>query len=189
MARPAQEPKRKTFTLPTDGALLELDLALGGVGYDPLTGCLSYGRVLEAVGSEIQRSRRRGTRLSCCSLGLEAFEMVNGAEGPEVGGRVLAAGGEAIRAGVRAYDSVARFDGDEFLIVLPETDVRVAARVARRLQLAVGAAVAQATDRNIEALIGIAVWSEGESATDLIEAAEHALRGAKRVARIRALRG
>jgi len=169
MARPAEEPKRKTFTLPTDGALLELDLALGGAGYDPLTGCLSYGRMLEAVGSEIQRSQRRGARLCCCFLGLGGFNRANDVDARLVRHQVLAAAGEALRAGVRSYDSVGRFDGDQFMVMLPETGAQAAVRIGERLRAGVRAAVAATTDLPLDVSVGIVEWNKDDSALDLTE--------------------
>jgi diguanylate cyclase (GGDEF)-like protein len=146
---------------------------------DDLTGCLTYGRTLETLSAEIERSTRRGHALSCGFLDLDGFKDINEALGHMGGNRVLAATGGALRDCARTYDSVGRFGGDEFLIVLPETDARVACRAVERVRGDVSVAVREATGTAIELSAGVSAWYPGHSAHDVLEASDRALRAAR----------
>jgi diguanylate cyclase (GGDEF)-like protein len=152
---------------------------LGSVGFDTLTGCLSYGGVIDVVRAEIQRSLRGGHRLSCCFLDLDGFKRVNDARGHLEGNRVLAAVGQAMRHSARTYDAVGRFGGDEFVVVLPETGAASGARTAQRYRSAALRAIRETTAVPIDASIGIAEWDGEGSAADLLGAADRALAEAK----------
>ena len=160
-----------------DGA--DVATSLWSSCFDDLTGCLTYGRTLEALSSEIERSTRRGHALSCGFLDLDGFKAVNEALGHLGGNRVLAATGGALRECARAYDSVGRFGGDEFLIVLPETDARTASHVVERMRGDVSLAVGEATGTAIELSAGVSAWYPGHSAQDVLEASDRALCAAR----------
>jgi diguanylate cyclase (GGDEF)-like protein len=159
-----------------DAALPEL---LGSAGLDPLTGCLSYAGALEVLEAEIRRSQRRGHRLSCCMLDIDGFKRLNDRWGHVEGNRVLAVAGEGLRSAARRYDAVGRFGGDEFIVVLPETDVDKAGRVGERLREGLRSVVAGATTLPIDASVGVAEWNGQGTALELIEATDQALRSVK----------
>lgn len=165
------------------GLCMSKDLTMaevfGSVGFDTLTGCLTYGGVLEVVRAEIQRSRRGGHRLSCCFLGLDGFERVNDAGGRLEANRVLAAVGQAMRQSARTYDAVGHLGGDEFVVVLPETGGVSGARTAARYRAAALRAIRETTAVPIDASVGIAEWDGDGSAIDLLGAADRALGQAK----------
>ncbi len=156
-----------------------LGVALGSVGPDPLTGCLTHTTMVEFLRSEVQRSMRAGHRLSCCVVDLDGFGRVNERRGHLEGNRVLAGVGEALRHSARAYDAVGRFGGEEFVIVLPETDSVTTAAIARRGRTALLAAIAAATPVQVDVSFGIAEWDGESSATELLSAADRALAHAK----------
>jgi len=146
---------------------------------DPLTGCLSYAGLVEALAEEIDRSTRNHHRLSCCFLDLDGFKQVNRVAGHLAGNRRLAAIGAALQAGVRTYDVVGRFGGDEFVVILPETGARSAGLLAERLRRGLRPASLGATNAPVEVSIGTAEWAAGMSADDLLETADRSLRVAK----------
>ena len=146
---------------------------------DALTGCLTYAGLIDAFLDEVERSRRYGHRLSSCFIDLDHFKRVNDEHGHLEGNQVLSAVGAALDAAARRYDIVARFGGDEFVIVLPETGGRAAGAIAERLQLAAREAIVASTRCPIDASIGIAEWDGQVSAFALIDAADQNLREAK----------
>lgn len=101
---------------------------------DPLTR-LSNRRDFEERGDvEIARARRYGHPLTLISLDLDNFKAVNDRDGHAAGDRLLRAVAESLSANIRATDVVARTGGDEFVILLPETDSEAAGEIAAKLQ-------------------------------------------------------
>lgn len=152
---------------------------LSSSGFDPLTGCLSYEALLEVLDGEIERSRRHGHRLSCCVVDIDGFAEINDRRGRIAGNRVLAAVGDALRSASRRYDTIGRFGGDGFVIVLPETGAHSQRRVAERFQASMREAVAEATSVAMDASVGVVEWEREDSAADLVQAAERLMRNAK----------
>ena len=147
--------------------------------FDGLTGCLSPSGVLYALDAEIARSERFGHHLSCCFVDLDGFKAVNDRHGHLEGNRLLVAAGSALRSVARRYDSVGRFGGDEFVAVLPQTDLRGAVRLAERMSARVTNRLAADCDVPVHASIGVAEWAGGMLPRELIDAADAALRDAK----------
>ena len=156
---------------------------VAGSHRDALTGCLTYGGLIDAMDSEIDRSERRGHPLSCCFIDLDDIREVNRRKGHLFGNRVLSAVGEALRTSIRAHDVVGRFGGDQFVVLLPETSARDAHGLVERLHQAVRDAASGAAGVPIDAAFGEAQWRPGMSTEDLLEAADRALRGSKRMTR------
>jgi diguanylate cyclase len=105
---------------------------------DPLTGCYNR-RVLQngALETELARSRRHGTALSVILCDLDHFKRINDVHGHGAGDRVLAHFATLLRTMTReATDSVVRYGGEEFLVVLPETDLEGARALAERVRRA-----------------------------------------------------
>lgn len=103
---------------------------------DPLTGLLNRRGLDEAFARERTRSERAGAPLTLIVVDLDAFKTVNDAHGHLVGDSAIAAAGQALTGVVRATDPVARFGGDEFVVVLGEHDEDAAAEVVRRMRAA-----------------------------------------------------
>lgn len=139
---------------------------------DSLTGCLNHAAMHDALRAEIERHRRGGGRLALAIVDLDDFKQVNEIHGHQAGDRLLRDVGGALREGVRAYDSVARYGGDEFAIVAGDAGELEATELAERALARVRAVHARAT-------AGVAEWEEGEGAAELIERADRALRFAK----------
>ena len=121
-----------------------------------------------------------GTPLGALLLDLDHFKRINDTFGHGRGDDVLAAVAEAMRGVVRASDFVGRYGGEEFLILLPDTDVTGAAEAAEKLRTAVARVKIPAIDRDITASIGVAILAQDGSDTDaLIRNADRALYSAK----------
>ena len=159
---------------------LTLAAALGSASFDPLTGCLTYGAIVEVLRAEMQRTHRRGHRLSACMIDLDGFKRVNDEQGHLEGNRVLSAVGAALRAAARRYDAVGRFGGDEFMVVLPETANGDGERIAERFLASLRPAVRATTSVPVDASAGIMEWDGESSPLRLLDQADGMMREAKR---------
>jgi len=104
---------------------------------DGLTRLLNHRAIHERLVEEITRAHRYDTRLSVVICDLDHFKNVNDTYGHLTGDAVLQAAARAMRSALRAADSLGRFGGEEFLAVLPETDLEAARAAAERLRVAV----------------------------------------------------
>lgn len=101
---------------------------------DELTGLANRRAFLDVAAREIERSRRYRHELSLAYLDIDAFKAANDRFGHAVGDRVLIALAGLARATARSVDTVARIGGDEFVILMPETDAPSALPLAERLR-------------------------------------------------------
>jgi diguanylate cyclase (GGDEF)-like protein len=100
---------------------------------DALTGLANYRRLLDAFDSEIKRYGRTGRSLALLLLDLDGLKKINDANGHLVGSRALCRLADILRIHCREIDTAARYGGDEFVLLLPETDSEAAHRVAERI--------------------------------------------------------
>lgn len=104
---------------------------------DPLTGLANYRRLLEVFDMEAERSGRTGRPFSVLLLDLDGLKKINDAHGHLVGSRALCRLGSVLEQECRLNDTPARNGGDEFTVILPDTEVEgarnLASRVAKRL--------------------------------------------------------
>jgi diguanylate cyclase (GGDEF)-like protein len=99
---------------------------------DSLTG-LSNRRYFDAVlEREFERAQRYGTALACMVLDLDGFKALNDRFGHQTGDKALRYVASVLRGNSRGYDVVARYGGDEFAVLLPQTSLEAAARVAEK---------------------------------------------------------
>lgn len=145
---------------------------------DSLTGLYNRRYWVELAHAEIERSHRYGTPLAIILLDLDGFKAINDSHGHLVGDDVLKQAATAIQTSVRRVDVPARWGGDEFIILLPETSLADAELAAERLssQLQNTDVVAQEIHFTITASLGIAGW-EGKplQLDELLECADSAL--------------
>ena len=151
---------------------------------DPLTGFYNHRFLHERLGEEVVRAQRGRRPLSVLMLDLDDFKLVNDTFGHLFGDRVLTWTAELIRSTLRASDIPARYGGDEFAIILPETDADDAHRAAERILEAFRDRPFIGEHRGpvpIAASIGVSTYpSDGRTPTDLIAAADRALYSVKR---------
>jgi diguanylate cyclase (GGDEF)-like protein len=151
---------------------------------DPLTG-LANRRFLHENGKHlIAGAKRSRTPMAVLVVDLDDFKAVNDRHGHAAGDEVLVASAERMKRLVREADVIARFGGDEFVIVLEQVDNAEAAReVASRVveSLSQPVALAGGGTARIGASVGVAMCcSEGETLDDLLKKADAALYAAKR---------
>src|SRR5690606_15170936 len=101
---------------------------------DPLTGVYNRRFLETRLADELRRAREIGTSTSVLFIDIDRFKWFNDTFGHEVGDRLLRSAAEALAAQLRSVDVVARFGGDEFVVILPDTDRAGSAVVAARLQ-------------------------------------------------------
>lgn len=150
---------------------------------DPLTHLPNRRRFVEFLTHELNRlNRQNGTGLCVLMLDIDHFKNVNDTAGHEVGDRVLVALGALLRTSVRKVDLVARIGGEEFVVVLPDTDFAGAQRVANHLLESVQRMDVPGwtdTHGNITTSIGIAVAEQKSSIESLLADADQCLYAAK----------
>jgi diguanylate cyclase (GGDEF)-like protein len=140
---------------------------------DPLTGLANYGKFVDTLTLEIKRSERTGRPFAILFVDVDNLKLLNDREGHLVGNQALCKVASIIRASCRSIDTVARFGGDEFTLILPDAEeeaaLRVADRIAKRL--------ANRRDRpQVTVSIGIAVYPRhGDSMESLLSAADSVL--------------
>jgi diguanylate cyclase (GGDEF)-like protein len=148
-----------------------------------LTGLWNYRYFTMTIGKEIERSARFGRPLALLMLDLDRFKLVNDTYGHQRGDGVLIELAARVRAQVRDVDTVARYGGEEVVVILPETDEAGAVQAAERICDAVrrrpfGEAGQVGVDVTVS--IGAAVFpAHGGSSTTLLRRADEALYEAK----------
>ena len=154
---------------------------------DPLTGIANRQAVLDRVDNELARAMRFCHPLSVILLDLDHFKRVNDTHGHAAGDRVLREVGRLLAANVRAIDTAGRYGGEEFLVVLPETDADAAASVAEKLRRIIGRSVIELPDGepiSITISAGVAGGSGAILRPDvLVRDADSALYSAKALGR------
>ncbi|HWS33664.1 MAG TPA: diguanylate cyclase [Actinoplanes sp.] len=159
---------------------------------DPLTGLWNYRYLREVLRREVERASRFGRMLTVLVLDLDHFKEVNDTYGHTAGDQVLGEFARRIRAGLREVDVAFRQGGEEFVVLLPETDAYGGVIVADRLNAAVREWPVPVDPRRpglddripISVSIGVAVFPEhGETAQQVLDAADEALYAAKNAGR------
>jgi diguanylate cyclase (GGDEF)-like protein len=105
---------------------------------DPLTGLGNRGATLAELQSRFDLSRRHGRPISVIMCDLDHFKKINDEYGHGAGDIVLAGFGDRVRVNLRGTDLAGRIGGEEFLLVLPETDLDGALLLAERLRASIG---------------------------------------------------
>lgn len=100
---------------------------------DPLTGVLNRRRFIELMEHEFARSRRYETPLSLLMLDLDYFKQINDTYGHQMGDKILVTFSNTVTKNLRSIDFFARFGGEEFVVLLPQTGMEAAKQLAERI--------------------------------------------------------
>jgi diguanylate cyclase (GGDEF)-like protein len=154
---------------------------------DSLTELLNHVALKDRLAVELARSQRKGDKLAFVMLDIDEFKRVNDRFGHLAGDRVLRILAELLRQRVRMSDTVGRYGGEEFGIILPDCSIEDAARVIDKLRESFGDIRFGFDEERCRVTFsaGVAVAEPGMSVDDLIDRADQALYLAKREGRNR----
>jgi diguanylate cyclase (GGDEF)-like protein len=155
---------------------------------DPLTGLPNRRYLEERLFEEVERSKRHGTPLSFMILDIDHFKRYNDIWGHTNADRVLVKTAQLLRRGVRAIDMATRYAGDEFCVVLPETELGDAAVIAERIRREVNQSEYRSEHGElmgqVTISIGVSSFSRTrQSSLAIVESADRALYRAKMLGR------
>jgi diguanylate cyclase (GGDEF)-like protein len=157
---------------------------------DPLTGLYNRRGLFEVGKREIERFHRYGSPLSVILLDIDHFKRVNDNYSHAIGDQVLMAVVEMCRKKIRAVDTLGRYGGEEFALLLPETDFEAAQLLAQRLCTSIGETPIETPHGNISITVSIGVTfinAETSGLDMLINRADDAMYAAKRAGRNRVM--
>lgn len=153
----------KKLILKTSDALIALETFSQ---FDPLTNSLSRTEILYRISKEIDRSRRNKHSFALLEIDTDHFKNVNDQFGHHVGDEVLTGLVRHSRETLRSIDTIGRIGGEEFLILLPETEAAGASQIAERLREHIANTVNETsapTPIRITISIGIAIFKPDEN--------------------------
>lgn len=155
---------------------------------DSLTGLLNHTRILEQLELEIARARRTSTPLSFAMIDIDYFKAINDAHGHPVGDRVIKGLARLLKQRLRKMDSIGRYGGEEFALILPQTDGHIILKKLDEIRRSFAKLLHRSSDPMIEFSatfsIGLAQLTPEIDAVDkLIQAADKALYQAKDMGR------
>ena len=147
-------------------------------GRDPLTGMLELTPFMNSLELELGRAGRYGRPVTVVRIDIDNFEAVNIQYGRPAGDRVLAAAAKMVAGQTRAQDVVCRVAGDQFALLLPETDAAGGAVCAERILGVLERLSAEGVE-GLRASAGVAPFERGQNAERLLASAGGALRQAQ----------
>lgn len=160
--------------------------------YDELTGCVNFRWTMQLLENEVLRCQRYGKELTIVMIDIDFFKKVNDTYGHLVGNDVLAAFADSIKNAVRNVDVVGRYGGEEFLVILPEANLKQALMVVERIKRKVSQTKIHSQylkgqeGLSVKFSAGIASYPlNGREPGDLISVVDNALYQAKRQGRDR----
>jgi two-component system cell cycle response regulator len=187
IARVRSQVKRKRYTERLrDSVQTSMELAVT----DPLTGLYNRRYMESHVGTLVDRSAARGKSLSVLLLDIDYFKSINDSYGHDAGDDVLRDFSDRLRACIRGIDLACRYGGEEFVVVMPDTDIGVATMVAERIRRRVAGDTFPISrgQRAIEVTISIGIAARAapeDTAAMILKRADDALYRAKRDGRNR----
>jgi diguanylate cyclase (GGDEF)-like protein len=152
---------------------------------DSLTGLANYRHLVDILQSELERSGRTSRSFSVLLMDLDGLKKINDRHGHVVGSRALSRVANILKLNCRAIDTAARYGGDEFALVLPETNYYAAEQVVERIRTCL---LADGEDPPLSISIGVATFPKcGVTAQQLLEYADKALYAMKEQSKKRRL--
>jgi two-component system, cell cycle response regulator len=157
---------------------------------DDVTGVYNARYLFTALDHEIRRAERYGSQLALLFLDIDRFKLVNDNHGHLVGSRTLRRLSEVVASCIRQVDTLARYGGDEFTVLLVDTGVEAGLVIGQRIRAAVAAALFEtrggAPPLQVTVSVGVAAFpAHGTTPEELIETADKAMYRAKSLGRDR----
>jgi len=159
---------------------LALLRARAEAGTDPVTGCMNHRAMRRRLDEEIGRAMRTDGRLACLLIDLDNFKLVNDRHGHAAGDALLREVAQALMGEFRAFDRVARYGGDEFVVILAGADLESAAIAAERARERMLEVPSFDVPPGVSASIGVAQWRAPMGTAMLLDACDAALLQGKR---------
>lgn len=159
---------------------LALVQARAEAGTDAVTGSLNRRAMRRRLAEEMSRARRTGQPLACLIVDLDNFKAVNDRHGHHAGDTMLRSVARALQGEFRAFDRVARYGGDEFVVILPNADLPSATAAAERALARLRHSPGAASLPPASASFGVAQWHPSMSVDALLQAGDGALLVSKR---------
>ncbi len=187
LARARSQVRKRRYTERLrDNVQMSIEMAIT----DALTGLFNRRYMESHLGTLIEQAAARGKPLSALVIDIDYFKAINDSHGHDAGDDVLRDFALRIKRSIRVIDLACRYGGEEFVIVMPETDMAVAAMVAERLRRRIAAepfGIAQGA-RHVAVTISIGIAGfrgKDDTAASLLKRADQALYRAKRDGRNR----
>ncbi len=155
---------------------------------DALTGQFNRGAFFELGELEMDQYQKSGRPLTAIMLDIDRFKTINDVHGHAIGDEILRRVIDYCRENIRHTDILGRYGGDEFAILLPDTDLRTAEAVARRIRASIAASAVMTTAGPVAVSISVGVAeaeAEMHQIQELLNLADQALYHAKRLGRNR----
>jgi len=146
---------------------------------DPLTGLANRRHLEELLNGEIERTQRYDDAFSLILADIDHFKHVNDTYGHDIGDNVLCAFAGLLLGQVRDCDLVARLGGEEFVVVLPQTDLAAATASAERLRVATRQMRAAGFPESLSASFGVTHYGSGDTLHSLLKRVDEGLYAAK----------
>jgi len=151
--------------------------------HDSLTGLNNRNKFKDIFGKEIRRGFRYNNDLSLVLFDLDHFKQINDTHGHQIGDEVLKEISQVVIANVREHDTIVRWGGEEFLVLLPETDVEGALNVAEKIRAAIECKKVSSKELNITASFGVSMLKENDNEESFLSRVDEALYDAKNTGR------
>jgi diguanylate cyclase (GGDEF)-like protein/PAS domain S-box-containing protein len=155
---------------------------------DELTGINNRRHLFKLGHLEIERARRYGHSLSAIMLDIDNFKRINDTHGHGIGDKVLRSIAQGCLQSIREFDVLGRYGGEEFVVILPETELKEAIATAERLRICIAeqSSNSHSDDISLTISLGVAVLDDSmEALASLLDAADSALLLAKKSGRNR----
>jgi two-component system cell cycle response regulator len=156
---------------------------------DGLTGLLNRRAIEEHTRTELTLAKRKEQPLSVILLDVDFFKAINDQYGHPVGDQVLRQLSDVLSQNLRQHDRIGRWGGEEFIVILPDTEISKATAVAERMRIAIAEtqfAAGNSTHQNVQISLGVTCAQETyPSLEELVETADLALYKAKQTGRNR----